>query len=319
MTPSALPRLAGAALAALVLAAAPLPASAQGFSMAQGGAQQLQVFADQGIEWHAEELRVIASGNAKAVRGTMTLDADTLTAYYRHGANGDEIWRIDADGSVVTIRSPTDTATGTKAIYDLDQAVLVLKGGPARLVTPTDSFQASEQIEYWEGKKMAVLRGDAVATRGDRTLRADVITAHFHDKGTGATPAKPAAGAAAGKPGKASGAGEDSLDLERADAYGHVVLTTAKEVITGDRGDYVAATGIATLSGAVKMTREGGNQLEGGWAYVNMKTGISKLFPAPPNGGTPGRVQGVFTPQKRDGGAAAPSGGVPAIGDLGGQ
>ncbi|MFD2232758.1 LptA/OstA family protein [Phaeospirillum tilakii] len=318
MTRPVLPRLAGAALAALVLAA-PLSASAQGFSMAQGGAQQLQVFADQGIEWHAEELRVIASGNAKAVRGTMTLDADTLTAYYRHGANGDEIWRIDADGSVVTIRSPTDTATGTKAIYDLDQAVLVLKGGPARLVTPTDSFQASEQIEYWEGKKMAVLRGDAVATRGDRTLRADVITAHFHDKGPAAAPAKPAPAAAAGAARKASGAGEDSLDLERADAYGHVVLTTAKEVITGDRGDYVAATGIATLSGAVKMTREGGNQLEGGWAYVNMKTGISKLFPAPPNGGTPGRVQGVFTPQKRDGGAAAPSGGVPAIGDLGGQ
>lgn len=318
MTRPAFPRLAGAALAALVLAA-PLSASAQGFSMAQGGAQQLQVFADQGIEWHAEELRVIASGNAKAVRGTMTLDADTLTAYYRHGANGDEIWRIDADGSVVTIRSPTDTATGTKAIYDLDQAVLVLKGGPARLVTPTDSFQASEQIEYWEGKKMAVLRGDAVATRGDRTLRADVITAHFHDKGPAAAPAKPAPAAAAGAARKASGAGEDSLDLERADAYGHVVLTTAKEVITGDRGDYVAATGIATLSGAVKMTREGGNQLEGGWAYVNMKTGISKLFPAPPSGGTPGRVQGVFTPQKRDGGAAAPSGGVPAIGDLGGQ
>ncbi|MEO0035131.1 MAG: hypothetical protein RLZZ501_1154 [Pseudomonadota bacterium] len=323
MTPPALPRLAGAALAALVLAA-PLPVPAQGFSMAQGGAQQLQVFADQGIEWHAEELRVIASGNAKAVRGTMTLDADTLTAYYRHGANGDEIWRIDADGSVVTIRSPTDTATGTKAIYDLDQAVLVLKGGPARLVTPTDSFQASEQIEYWEGNKVAVLRGDAVATRGDRTLRADVITAHFRDKGTGTAGARPAgaappAAAAAGAARKASGAGEDSLDLERADAYGHVVLTTAKEVITGDRGDYVAATGIATLSGAVKMTREGGNQLEGGWAYVNMKTGISKLFPAPPNGGTPGRVQGVFTPQKRDGGAAAPSGGVPAIGDLGGQ
>jgi len=320
---------AAAALAALALAAAlagSAPAAAQGFSMSQGTPQELQVFADQGIEWHAEDLRVIATGNAKAVRGTMTVDADSLTAYYRQGAKGDEIWRLDADGAV-TIRSPTDTATGVKAVYDLDQAVLVLKGHPARLVTPTDTFQASEAIEYWETRKMAVLRGDAVATRGDRTLRADVITAHFRDKnpagakggpGPAAAPASPAGGAKAA----GGGAGEDSLDLQRADAYGHVILTTATETITGDRGDYVEETGIATLSGAVKMTREGGNQLEGGWAYVNMKTGISKLFPAPPSGGGPARVQGVFIPQKRDGGGGgAPPGpgDIPSVRDLGGQ
>lgn len=285
------------------------PAAAQGFDLSQAGSKELQLFADQGIEWHAEELRVIANGNATAVRGGMTVAANTLVAYYRHGAKGDEIWRLDADGAV-SIRSATETATGFKAIYDLDQAVLVLRGHPARLVTPTDTYQASEAIEYWEARKMAVLRGDAVATRGDRTLRADVITAHFRDRGGAA----PSAGA---------GKREESLDLQRADAYGHVVLTTATETITGDRGDYVADSGIATLSGAVKMTREGGNQLEGGWAYVNIKTGISKLFPAPPGGAGTSRVQGVFVPQKRnDGtGSSAPSGGVgvPTIEDLGSQ
>jgi len=303
-------------LAAALLTAAS-PAAAQGFGMAQGGGdQQLQVFADNGIEWHSEDLRVIATGNARATRGTMTVDADRLTAYYRQtNGKGDEIWRLDADGTV-TIRSPTDTATGTKAIYDLDKAVFVLKGAPARLVTATDQFQASESLEYWEAQKMAVLRGDAVATRDTRTLKADVITAHFKDKSAGGA-ARPAAPAKSGSGSTKSSS--DNLDLQRADAYGHVRLTTATETVTGDRGDYDAATEIATVSGAVKIVREGGNQLEGGWAYVNLKTGISKLFPAPPGtGGASPRVQGVFTPKKQDEqGRSGFSGRVPSNEDFG--
>jgi len=312
------PALRFAPILAAALLTAAAPAVAQGFGMSQGGGdQQLQVFADNGIEWHSEDLRVIATGNARATRGTMSVDADKLTAYYRQtNGKGDEIWRLDADGTV-TIRSPTDTATGNKAIYDLDKAVFVLKGAPARLVTATDQFQATESLEYWEAQKMAVLRGDAVATRDTRTLKADVITAHFKDKATG--PSAPRAAAPAKSSGGGAKSSSDSLDLQRADAYGHVRLTTATETVTGDRGDYDAATEIATVTGAVKIVREGGNQLEGGWAYVNLKTGISKLFPAPPGtGGTSPRVQGVFTPKKQDEqGRSGFSGRVPSNEDFG--
>lgn len=278
-------------------------ALAQGFEMSKSGDQQIQVYSDNGIEWHSEELRVIARGNAHAIRGDMTVDADVLTAHYRKGAKGDEIWRLDADGNVV-IRSPNDTATGHKAIYDLDKAVFVLKGAPAKLVTPTETFQATESLEYWELKRMAVLRGDGIATQDNKTLKGDVITAHFKDK-------SPAKGKVAAKPGPAQPApaksgpgpkaeGDGGLELQRADAYGHVVLTTATEVVTGDRGDYNAETGIATVSGSVKISREGGNQLEGGWAHVNLNTGVSKLFAGTPGGAETGkRVQGVFVPQKK--------------------
>ncbi|MDO8605764.1 MAG: LptA/OstA family protein [Phaeospirillum sp.] len=270
-------------------------AAAQGFEMSQSGDQQIQVYSDNGIEWHSEELRVIARGNAHAVRGTMTIDADVLTAHYRKGAKGDEIWRLDADGNVV-IRSPNDTATGAKAIYDLDKAVFVLKGAPAKLVTPTDSFQATESLEYWELKRMAVLRGDAVATQETKTLKGDVLTAHFKDKT--APQAKGAKPAPAKSPAKTGGDG--GLELQRADAYGHVVLTTATEKLTGDRGDYNVETGIATVSGSVKIVRDGVNQLDGGWAHVNLNTGVSKLFANAPGGEDTGkRVQGLFIPQKK--------------------
>jgi lipopolysaccharide export system protein LptA len=293
------------------LCLAPRVALAQGFEMSQSGDQQIQVFADNGIEWHSDDQRVMARGNAHATRGGITIDADELTAHYRKGPKGDEIWRLDADGKV-TIKSPNDTATGTKAIYDLDKSVFVLKGSPARLVTPSETFQGSESIEYWETKRMAVLRGDAVATQDDKVLKADTLTAYFKDKAApGAKPAgaKPANGQKQGGDGK-------GLELRQADAFGHVVLTTANEKLTGDRADYNAETGIATVSGSVKIIRDGGNQLEGGWAHVNLNTGVSKLF-----AGTPGalesgkRVQGVFIPQKK--GAKAESGNAGRAGFVG--
>lgn len=281
------------ALAALLAAG---PAAAQGFNLSQNNNNEIQVFADDGIEWVSEANRVIAHGNAKATRGTVTVTADTLTAYYRDGDGGNEIWRLDADGNV-TIATPTETATGYKATYDLDKAIFVLRGTPAKLVTPTDEITAKDTLEYWEKERMAVARGDALAVSKDKSIKADVLTAHFKDK-AGSAPA--ASGRKAAK-GTAAGGGQGDLELQRADAYGHVLLITAKEQVTGDRGDYNLETGIATVSGSVKLTRDG-NELNGGYAHVNLNTGISKLFGAAPGAkGGDGRAHGTFTPEKQDG------------------
>ncbi len=333
MSPRALAArvLAARVLAASLVAALLLwcgPAAAQGFDMAKGGGDtQIQVYADNGIEWVQGANRVIARGNAKAIRGTMTVTADTLTAYYRQGPSGNEIWRIDADGHV-TISNPNDTATGDQATYDLDKAIFVLHGQPARLVTPTASFSADDSLEYWELQHMAVLRGHGVAIQKDKTLEADVLTAHFKDKtdtgktgasktGAGKTGAgktgpsrnaaplpvasapTPVAAPPAGGRAVPGGGHSGGMDLERADAYGHVALTTAQERVTGDRGDYNMETGIATVSGSVKITRQG-NELDGGYAHVDLNTGISKLFGGAPGGGGDQRARGVFVPEHKD-------------------
>jgi len=279
------------------------PAAAQGFDLAKGGNSEIQVYADNGIEWVSDAGRVVARGNAKAVRGTMTITADTLTAHYRPGANGNEIWRIDADGNV-TIASPTDTATGSKAVYDLDKAIFVLHGQPAKLVTPSDTFTAQEVMEYWEVERMAVLRGHGTAIQIDaqgqqgKKIEADVLTAHFKDhdaaaKGKTAPPPKPQSASA--NQGQSGG----GLDLQYADAFGHVILTTQQELVTGDRGDYNMESGIATVSGSVKITRDG-NELNGGYAHVDLNTGISKLFGGAPGGTGDQRARGTFVPEKKD-------------------
>ncbi|MBI5165866.1 MAG: hypothetical protein HY985_18435 [Magnetospirillum sp.] len=250
------------------------PVLAQGFGLAKGSEQQIQVYADDGIEWHSEATRVVARGNAKAIRGNVTVTADTLIAYYRNTGGGDEIWRLDAEGNV-TIASLKETATGTKATYDLDKAIFVLRGKPAHLVTPSDEFFADDTLEYWEKSRMAVARGNAVAIQKDKKIKSDVLTAHFKDGAKGA------------------------LEMQRADAYGNVVLTTPREQVTGERGDYNAETGIATVVGSVKIMQQG-NELAGGYAHVNLNTGVSKLFGSVPGAKEGERVKGTFTPDKRD-------------------
>ncbi len=251
------------------------PAAAQGFDMAtRASSGPIEVFAAQGIEGSQNKPQFIARGNARATRGAMSVSADTLTAHYRTTPGGDtEIFRLDADGNVV-IASQTETAAGTFATYDMDTAKNVLQGAPARRPTPTDPVTASQSIEYDERAQQAVARGDAVASRADRRIRADLLTARFEEDARG------------------------RMALKRADAVGGVVLTTARDVVTGDRGDYNVESGIATLTGSVKITRDK-NQLNGGYAQVNLNTGISKLLAAAPGSAGGGqRVQGLFVPEK---------------------
>ena len=243
-------------------------ALAQGVGLpGQSGDKPIEINAEQGIEWQQRNKAYIARGNARAAQGDVAVHADVLTAYYREtDAGGTDIWRIDAEGNV-RIVTPTQRAFGDKAVYDVDNGVLVLTG-KVRLDTETDRITARDSIEYWEKRNLAVARGNAIAIRGENRLRADVLTAHF----------------AKDKKGKAR--------VRQVDAFDNIVITTPDEIVRSSRGIYDVETGIATLTGSVKITR-GTNQLNGAYAEVNLNTGVSRIF-----GRGRGGVQGIFTPEK---------------------
>lgn len=258
------------ALLALLVGAAMLstPARAQTLNFGAGDSDQpIEVFADNGIEWQQENLLFIARGNARAVRGAVTVHGDELRAYYREKAGGgNEIHRLDVIGHV-RIVSETQEGTGEQAVYDVDNAVMVLSGGKPTFVSGNDTIVADRQIEYWEGKQMAVARGNAVATREDRTVRGETLAAYFRKGDDGKT------------------------TVFRVDAFDRVRIRTATETATGDRGVYNVESGIATLTGSVKIDRDG-NVLTGCRTEVNLNTNVSKLFACPQD-----RVRGVFQPQ----------------------
>lgn len=296
----------GLAASVLVLGALAYPASAQSLGFGAGGDDKpLEVFADQGIEWHQNESIYVARGNARAVRGDTTVHGDTLTAHYRKAVTGGtEVWRVEANGNV-QIATPKETAFGDRAVYTVDNGVLMMTGKNLRLNTPRERITARDSLEYWEHKNLAVARGDAVVVTDGRRIRADVVTAQFKSGGT-PTAAKPASTkpAAQPKPAAKGSTQPDESRLHRLDAYGNVIITTPEEVARGNRGIYMAETGIATLTGSVKITR-GRNQLNGEAAEVNLRTGVSRIVSA--KEGTGGPVRALIVPERKPQNDASPS------------
>lgn len=310
-------------LVPLVVGFVPSYAAAQALDFSKGG--PIEVTASEGMEWRQNEQMVVARGNARAVRGDVTVTANTLTARYRRktGAaatpasasaptsgpvaadtGNNEIYRLEAEGNV-HIFTATDLAVGDKAVYDIDQAVLLMTGGDMKLTTPQQVLTARDTMEYWSQKHMAVGRGLATVTTADgRRLAGDTLVGYTTPPDTlGAPAAAPVATRPGADPLLSSG------KLQRVEGFGNVVVRTATETIRGSRGVYVADTGIARLAGDVRITR-GQSQLNGDEAIVNMRTGISTLSRDPGK-----RVQGLVVPNDANpgtpGGASAPGTSVP--------
>ena len=257
--------LAAGLAAGLILAA--LPAAAQSLPGGPGG-QPTDINADQAIEWHQDVKAYVARGNASAKRGETTLYGDVLTAYYREvPGKGNEVFQITSEGNVRLI-GPTQQVYGDKLVYDMDRKVAVVTGKDLRLVTPTDIVTARDTLEYYEAQGFAVARGEAVAVRADRRLRADVLIGQF----------------AKGPDGKTA--------MNRIDGSGNVVVTTPTDVARSDKLVYSVPDNTAVLLGTVRITR-GDNQLNGDAAEMNMATKVNRVIAGPAGGG---RVKGLLIP-----------------------
>lgn len=293
-----------------LLLLAPAAAFAQGIDMSQGG--PVDITATNGIEWRQNEQVVVARGDARAVRDGTTVEAARLLARYRPQAGrapaaqtasagegplsgGNEIWRMEAEGDV-RISTPTDLARGDRAVYDMDQAVLVLTGRAISYTTPQHVISARDSLEYWTQRRMAVGRGSAlVVTQDGRRIAADTLVAYMlEDPPAGVAPARPAA-----RPGTEGTAGPPPGQgrIDRVELFGNVEIRTETEVIRGERAVYSAGTGMARVLGNVRITR-GENHVAGREALVNLNTGVSRILSQPGQ-----RVQGIITPQQ--GGEAA--------------
>lgn len=286
------------------------PSSAQGLSL--GGVSEdrpVEVSADSGIEWQQDAQLYIARGNAIAKRGTTEVHADTLTAHYRpsKGAGGEtEVYRLDADGHVM-IKGPTQTVVGDQAVYDVDQQIGIVTGKTLKLTTPSDVVTARDSFEWYDAKQISVARGDAIAVRDTKRLRADVLTAHMTKEkpkpGENQPEAKTSKAVPATTNAKTSakagplGDGDEGSRISRIDAQGNVLVSTPTDVGRGDYGVYNADTGIVTLLGNVTITR-GPNAIKGEYAVVDLNNNVSRMMPGPSAPGTPAsRVEGLFVRQ----------------------
>lgn len=240
-------------------------------SKAPSDPKQVEITADQSLDWYQDQQLYVARVNAKAVRGEMVVEADTLSAHQRDKPNtvkgenpvtskpkknengtGD-IDTMTADGHV-RITDPRQRVTGDHAVYDLDKHVMVVTGNNLKYETDKEVVTARDSMEYWEDKKVAVARGNAVGVKGDRHVEGDVLTSEFRDQPNGSTA------------------------LWKMTADGHVTIITKGDVSRGDSAVYDASREIAILRGNVRITRADGTQLTGDVGEVDFTTNQSRLM-----------------------------------------
>lgn len=252
-------------------------AVAGGLDLASGSKDMpIEITADNGIEWEKNKEILIASGNAKASRGGITVLAEVLRAYYRKKTTGGtDLYRLDAAGGV-KIFSDTESMEGQTAVLDFEQAILKVDGKKVIYKAGPDTITANQQMEYWERQKMAVARGNAVAIHKGKTLRADVLKALLRKNKTGRS------------------------EVYIIEAFNNVLIVSDKDRLRSDSAIYKLDSGIATLKGNVSIIRED-HILKGDLAEINLKTGISKLLTVDSVGSRKERkrVRGLIYPHRQ--------------------
>jgi lipopolysaccharide export system protein LptA len=162
---------AGAALAAAAFAQPP--------GSALGGHNTdapVDVAADR-IEVQDRADRAIFSGNVVVRQAELTLNAARITVAYSN-AGGIQIERIDASGGVV-LRSPSETARGQFAIYDLNRRLVTLVGGVTLIRGESNVNGGRLVIDLDSGR--AVMDGGVAgsATPGTATAPSGRVTGTF--------------------------------------------------------------------------------------------------------------------------------------------
>lgn len=138
----------------------------------------------------------------------------------------------------------------------------------------------ANQAEVITAKCIAIWRGAAEALQGDTRLRANTITVYAAPKGVGADGQQSCGG------------------TQRVVADGNVYYVTPTQNARGDHAVYTAAADQVVLTGDVIVV-QGTDVARGARLTINTVTKQSTMESAVTGGDKPGRVRGVFYPDKK--------------------
>ena len=205
-------------------------------------AEDMELTADNRVEWHQKEQKIVAIGNAVATRQDLRVRADKMSADYKKTppAGKTQITSVHAEGNVI-MHSQRADAFGHTLDYDLGKDLVHLDG-----------------IFYYPTDKKAIAIGNVHADNGKDKVYGDKMVAYFEPK-TGS---------------------DSSLEMKRVEIYGHVKILNAETTVWADKGIYNPKSGIVKLYENITI-EQNGNRLHGDYAQSDLNTGISKIMAGP--------------------------------------
>lgn len=242
----------------------------------------IEIFAEEGIEWHKNEKKYIANGNAKAMQEDFVVTSDLIEAFYADGDDtGMKIMILKAKGNVKIKNKSAQISGGKIAIFDVKKDYFKITGDNLALVSRDDKLNAKKKIEFWRKENIAIATGQAVAKKEQKyTLRAHRLAWYLD---------------------KEDNSNDDDFKIRKIIGFRNVEIENDNEIAFSDKALYNNSKEECKLFGNVKIKR-GENYLSGDYAVINMKTGVSKLLPKKQGGinKTEERVRALIRKDKSD-------------------
>ena len=226
----------------------------------------IEIFAEDGIEWHKNKKKYIARGNAKANKADLLVTSDVLEAIYEDDNDTEsEITILKASGNVFIKNQKAQILGGNIATYNLKKEYFIVNGRKLELISNEDRLTSNSTIEFWKNENIAIATGKAKAYKNNKySIFADKLVWHLIDEKENDNKSK----------------GNQGYQIKKILAYKNVIIETNNEIAYSNKALYNELSGICKLFGKVKL-KKGDNFLTGEYAEMNLNTGISKLLPHP--------------------------------------
>lgn len=235
-------------------------------------AQNIEIDADERIEWYRDEQKIIAIGDTVARKGDNTLKGNVLTVFYERvqledGTKKQQIQKLLSEGNV-KIEMQNAKGRGEHFTYDLPTKEATLKGKPAEIENKLGTITATQGVTYYGQENKSVALGDVVAQNPDYTIYANKMISYFNKDNKG------------------------NQTLNRVEIYADnapIKIVNAQATVTGRKGTYFPSENKIKIFDNVTITQNE-NILNGDYAETDLNTGISRLLSTK----SKGRVSGIF-------------------------
>jgi lipopolysaccharide export system protein LptA len=215
-------------------------------------AGQVELSADNGLEWNMNKKTIVASENAILKRDDMNVISDKIAAYYNEVGGKREIYDITAMGNVV-INSLNYEIRSDYLTFDLKNSLLTLSmdEGEVTMASGDTILKSKGNVVFYQNDGKIVLK-DAQVVNSGRIIEGEVLYVFLDKKN----------------------------DLERVIVKDGVRIKDGDQFIVGDKADFNQSTGIANISGNVSFAKGENVSLTGGKVTYDMRTGVAKILPS---------------------------------------
>ncbi len=230
----------------------------------------IEIFADEGIEWHKNKQKYVAVGNAKALSGSLSLESDKIEAFYNEKESSNmNIKEVKALKNVTVKDNKMKITGGDYAEYNISKDYFLITGKNIILTSESNVLRSKEKLEYWRQKNIAIATGKAEAKKDNEFIvSAEKLVWYLKET-------------------------DKKTKVKKLLGFKNVSIKTNNEVAFSDKAIYNNDTEICKLFGNVKLQR-GESFLLGEYAEVDLKRGISKLLPAPGNSLNENKVRALI-------------------------